>query len=523
MKSSAILFSIFLILMTMFSCKPEPVAPNFKDQEKMTILDYIVANKQFSDFLKILKAGKLDETLSAYNPEGLGYTLFLPDNDAIQKFIDEDGIYSSVDDMLKDSAFVYAFCRYHVVNSAIDANDFPFGALPDYTLSGDLLTVSFVIETDTAYYKINNQAPVIRENIEVSNGFIHLLGIALIPVTHTTYGWLESHPQYSIFRDAVDATGMKDVLDVNLKDENNTQRPVTLFVEADSVFNRKGIYSLNDLIAKVSPGSTNYTDMSNPLHNFVGYHILQEAWFLDNFTGNTTNYITYSSTPMNINGEGIDIAIDKGKQIYDTIVQNLDTTIIDYITFYYDESNVITQSGAIQFINRVMTPKEASRANVNFEFYGEPLLDEYRQVIGTYLIEDTSALNNIKWTGADLNYVIGGVDDNNAWGHDYLQLDGTFSISYHISKIVPGKYLVVLRAQRNDPASATVEIYIDGKKFGDLIDLSGTRKEADITFSDINLGELTFSVYEEHNIEIRTFIPGLFLWDNIRFNIPKIN
>ena len=41
MKSNAILFSIFLILMTLFSCKETPVQPNFKDQEKMSIYDYI--------------------------------------------------------------------------------------------------------------------------------------------------------------------------------------------------------------------------------------------------------------------------------------------------------------------------------------------------------------------------------------------------------------------------------------------------------------------------------------------------
>ncbi len=523
MKSDAILFSIFLILMTLFSCKETPVQPNFKDQEKMSIYDYIVANEQYSDFLEIMKAGHLDKTLSAYNPDGLGYTLFLPDNGAVQKFIDATDQYTSLDDILRDTAFDYVFSRYHVVNSAIDANDFPFGALPDYTLSGDLLTVSFVLGTDTAYYKINNQAPVIRENIEVSNGFIHLIGEALIPVTHTTYGWLNTHPAYSIFRDAIDATGMQDVLDFNLKDEANTSRPVTLLLEADSVFNRKGIHSLDDLIAKVSPANSDYTNSTNPLHNFVGYHILQEAWFLDDFTGNTTNYNTYSSTPLNINGEGIDIAINKGKQIYDTIVENLDTTIIDYITFYYDQSNVITQSGAIQFINRIMIPQEASRANMNFEFYGEPLLDIYRQDVGSYLIEDTSALNNIKWSGADLNFIQGGQDDNNAWSNNYLQLDGSFSITYHISKIVPGKYTVILRAQVNDPAGATVELYIDGKIFGELIDLSGTRNADNITFNDLTRGEITFSVYEEHTIEIRSFIPGIFLWDNIRFNIPKTN
>ncbi len=520
MKRAPLIFSIFLILATVFSCREFPIEPSFEDQDKMTILDYILSDDNFSDFAKILVAGKLDITLSAYNPDGLGYTLFLPDNEAIAKFIDASEEFSTFDELLQDSAYVYAFSRYHVVNTAIDANDFPFGALQDYTLSGDLLTVSFVVETDTAYYKINNQAPVIRENIEVSNGFIHLLGAALVPVVHTTYTWLEAHPAYSIYRDAVNLTGMQDAIDFNLKDEENHSRPVTLLLEADSVFNRYGIHSLDDLIASVSPGSVDFGNSSNPLHNFVAYHVLQEVWFLDDFVGRTTNYNTLSSTPIIINGEGIDIAINQGKQIFDTLISGLDTTIIDYISFYYDESNVITQSGAIQFIDRVLLPQQPSRANIDFEFYGEPLLDEYRKVIGSYIIEDTSALNNISWTGADLTFVKSGPDEDNSWGDDYLQLDGTFSITYHVSKIVPGSYNVILRAEINDPASANVELYIDGKVFGGLTDLSGTRNTNDITFNDRLKGKITFSVYEEHTVEIRSFIPGLFKWDNIRFEVP---
>jgi hypothetical protein len=77
--------------------------------------------------------------------------------------------------------------------------------------------VNFVIETDTSYYKINNQAPVIRTNIELSNGFIHLIGSALKPITYTTYNWLEQHPGYSIFKTAVDVTGLKETLNSNLK------------------------------------------------------------------------------------------------------------------------------------------------------------------------------------------------------------------------------------------------------------------------------------------------------------------
>ncbi len=123
----------------------------------------------------------------------LGYTLFLPDNDAIQQFIDESDQFSTLDELLNDAEYVSIISRYHAVNMSINSNDFPFGALPAQTLSDDYLTVSFVIETDTSYYKINNQAAVIRPNIELSNGIIHLIGTMLTPITYTTYDWLSQN------------------------------------------------------------------------------------------------------------------------------------------------------------------------------------------------------------------------------------------------------------------------------------------------------------------------------------------
>ena len=241
MKKIPVILSLIIVLFAGFSCKDEPVEAGFEDQEQMTIYDYIAANPdQYSDFMKILEKGGIDKTLSAYNPHGVGYTLFLPDNDAIQQFIDESDQFSTLDDLLNDAEFVAILSRYHAVNMGINSNDFPFGALPAQTLSDDYLTVSFVIETDTSYYKINNQAAVIKPNIELSNGIIHLIGTMLTPITYTTYDWLSQNQGYSIFKAAIDVTGLQGIFDINTKDEVTKPRPFTLLIEHDSIFNKGG-------------------------------------------------------------------------------------------------------------------------------------------------------------------------------------------------------------------------------------------------------------------------------------------
>lgn len=524
MKKINLIFGLVVVILMNYSCTPkEPPVPGFKDMIHFTIYDFVKDSSivddpthNYSSFLEILQKGGIDKTLSAYNPNGDNYTLFLPSNDAIDRFIQNDSRFSSLQDLLNNQAFVDVFSRYYVLNKGYRTDNFPFGAFAEPTLSDDYLTVSFIVQPDTSYYKINNQAPVMRANIEASNGFIHLISECLVPVTFTTYEWLGLHDEYSIFKSAVDMTGFKDSLSTNLK-EVKLGQPLTLLVEPDSIYNKNKIYSADDLAQRFSPGRTDYTNPTNPLFNFVGYHILVGNYYLDDMEGLSTNYATLSDIPLNINGAGLDIAINKGKQVFDTIVHNqIDTTFIDYIGFYYDQSNVLTQSGAIHFINQLMTQQKPNRAIKNFQFHEEPLLNEYRTKAGSYLIEDTLALQRIRWSGADLSFVQEAAGSETTLDGDYLQIQGDFVMTYRIPKIVQGKYTAFLAANAYSSSNAVVEVFIDGKKIGGLVDLS-RGGSANNPFPKIELGTIDFIKYSEHTIKISSLIPGRFLWDYIQF------
>lgn len=518
-------FLVLVIIAGMFSCEPTALEANFEDLEKLTIYDYLMENEEeFSSFISILERGGVLKTLSAYNPNGNGYTLFAPNNDAINRFIGQSEQFSSMNDILSDEVYAQSFSRYHIVNEGFLSNDFPFGAFSEPTLSGDYLTVSFIIEADTSYYKINNQASVNKPNIETSNGYVHHLETALIPITFTSYQWLAENPAFSIFKQAVDLTGLQPLIDFNLKVDENKQA-ITVLVEPDSIYQKAGIFSLNDLITAISPNNSDYTNSSNRLYNYVAYHFLTGSYFLDDFTDENTNYNTMSEIPLNINGRGLEIEINPGKEMFDTIVhQPGDTTFIDYVGVLYDESNVITQSGAIHFINRMMKQQPPSRANLTYQFYEESVIWEfYQQGEGSFPIEDPDALTRIEYTGSDLSYEIireEGENITNAWNNDYLILDGDFTISYTIPPIVAGRYTVFLGAEAFNDDNALVEVYIDGKKIGGLIDLTTLGSE-DNPFQQIRLGNIDFKSYSSHKVEIRSLIPGRFLWDNIRFEIPR--
>lgn len=519
MKISVYL-SIISLAFILSACNNSPIIPEGKFEYAIenTIFSYLAdtANdKQYSSFRKIAESGGLKATLSAYNPYGSGYTLFLPDNKAIENFIEVSPQFSTLDDLLKDSLYAKDFCEYHVVDMKIHSNSFPFGAFSEPTLSGDYLTVSFIISSDSSYYKINNYAVVYNTNSEMSNGYIHNIKSVLQPVTYTTYGWLEKNPDCSIFMKAVDLTGFNNTIDFNQK-KSNDLLPVTMLVEPDSIYHKSGIYTIKDLIDKVSPGNNNYTSPQNPLYGFVGYHLLSGDYFIDEFVDENTVYSTFSEVPVNINGLGLDIAINKGKKNYDTIIYQSDTTFIDFIKFEYDLCNVLSQTGPIHIINGMMEQMNPPRTNRSFQFGEEPSFTVFRKKKGAFVLEENS-LSTIKWSGADL-YFVASAEDIPASGDDYLEINGDFTISYTLPKIVQGKYYVYLRAESYSTENAMVEVLIDGKKVGSLVDLTrgGTSSNPYKTFK---LGSIEFNKYVEHTVEIRPLIPGRFIWDYIDFRL----
>ncbi len=487
----------------------------FEDMRGKSIYGYLTDNKEeYSKFIEIVEKSGLKSSLSAYNPYENGYTLFLPTNKAIDNYLANSTRFKTLEQLTGDLEFAKTLCEYHIVNAEIESKSFPFGALPKSTVSGDYLTISFVKEGNTSYFKLNNKAVVTKTDIDASNGYIHQIDAVLDPVVYTTYQWLSQNPDYSIFKQAVDLTGTRSLIDFNLKKDISVL-PVTMLIEPNSVYKKMGVNNIQDLILYVKATDQNYTDKYNALYNFVAYHFLINNYFLDQFVNKSSVYNTYAEVPLNINGLGLDIAINKGKQIFETIIYQSDTTYIDFIKFDYDASNLATQSGTVHFIDRIMTPKSPARTNQTFQFNEEPSLVPLRKAGGTYLMIPNS-LKTIQWTGNDLFFVHSGGVNNGANNNDYMKIEGDFTISYNLPKIVQGKYDVYLRADRFSTQNAFVEVFIDNKKIGTIVSLiSGG--SATNPFQYFKIGSTDFSRYTEHTIEIRALIPGIFKWDIIEF------
>jgi uncharacterized surface protein with fasciclin (FAS1) repeats len=513
----------FLILLTIAGTQAceEDFSPFVTDIEENSIADFLLQNEtEYSYFIRLAEHGKLMDALDSYNPHGNSYTLFLPQNAAFEKFFAKNPSFNNLDDLLNDPDYTRVLVRFHVLNIEIRSNDFPFGALPSLTLSGNILTVGFLPGTDSTTYLINNLAPIRIRNIPARNGYIHVLEEVLEPVVLSSFEWLKLNPDYSILTEVFEITNIKDRMGVTVQGNEGEQvvNNYTLWAEADSIFYKDGIYSLQDLIEEVSPNNSNYTDEDNPLYQFAAYHIMEGVYFLDAFEG-TQNYNTFGVLPIRITAAArLRINNDPNFHVFDTIASVTDTTYINFLEPLYNFSNLLTVNGAIHFLNHVLFSYRPPAATLRFEFYEEPVINSLRNISNTHIITRQTSLSLISWEGPDqfLYYkAVPGVTER-ANNRDYLLIEGDFTIRYQTPRILPGRYQMVLRANSNNPDNAIVEVLIDGNKIGGNVNLTAGATGGQ-PYRIASLGTVEFINYEPHQLTVRSVLPGILTWDYIEF------
>lgn len=508
---------IFFFMVNLVSC--EDTVVEFETEDDFgSIADYLHENhEKYSYFIQIAEATNLMHTFSSYNPHGDGYTLFLPANEAFDAYFLNNTSYSSINDILADESFSWELVRYHIVNMTIRTNDFPFGAFPDTTLSGDLLTVGFTSDLDSTVYLINNQAPVTRRNIEARNGFIHEIGQVLEPIVFNGYELLSINPDYSIITEAFELTGLTEKMGLYTSVEGTeVENQYTILAEPDSIYHKQGIFSVQDLIEFLDPATDNYSSVDNEVYQFTAYHLLDGRYFLDNFEG-ATNYNTFASLPVNIRA-GLQIKINENpNRVFDTLVDNNDTTFINYIEPFYNASNVLSQNGPIHFINQVMELYRPGLSVQTFQFYEEPVINNIRNQPNEYIFEDQENFSIISWEGVDELVYFNSSTGIQANANDYLRIEGDFTLTYAIPKILPGTYQVIFRANAFGDDHAVVQLYIDGNKTGGNMNLTSSGNSSGNPYNNFNQNTVEFTEYERHTIEVRSLIPGIMMWDFIRF------
>jgi len=339
--------ALWVILLAFTTCrKTDPILPKWNDENSLTIGQYLEKNQnEYSKFYRLLVDGKMLTTLCAYNPYGEDYTLFLPTDEAIDHFIQQDQNHGNFEELLKDTSFIKILVRYHTLNKKILTNEFPDGAFVDRTLTGERLVTNFSATSNNPLIKINDVAPIIKPNLKMTNGYIHVISEVLQPVAISGYDWLQQQNNYSILAKAMELSGIKKKLSWN---------KYTLFAEPDSIYHQYGINNVEDLVSRIATPGVKLTTTSNPFYQFTAYHILNGEYFLNDFHWGSKDYLTFCGELITIN-VGMEFKINTGVDKYGTTISKSgQVTVIDYIRPIPEGCNILTRTGPIHSISDLL-------------------------------------------------------------------------------------------------------------------------------------------------------------------------
>ena len=304
---------ILAIALSIVACTEEIDKSNRYVFTGETVADFMLnRSEKYSHMITLMKRAGLFGLLSTYGQ----YTLFLPDNDAVEKFVaEQDSIYHAtkdsdnpvwtgvispyVEDLTDSMATVIA--GNHVVEAAYRIAEMSEGALATRNFNNRLLGINYIVKNERFYIMLNNNAAIIGGDNQVENGIVHFVDKVIDPTSKNVPELIRETQFFKIFTAAMNLTGFADSLrkDIDASydyTQYNVQSYIvtqslyhapktryfkyTGFIEPDEVFNRHGINNINDLIAFAekwygTEEKGNYKNSKNALYKFVAYHFVE--------------------------------------------------------------------------------------------------------------------------------------------------------------------------------------------------------------------------------------------------------
>ena len=305
---------ILAIALSIVACTEEIDKSNRYTFTGETVADFMLnRSDKYSHFINLLERANLWGLLSTYGQ----YTLFLPNNEAVEKYLQEqDSIYHATKDSdnpvwtgvtsplveeLSDS-MATEIAKTHLIEKSYRTAEFGEGAISSINFAGKYLGVNYKVIEENFYIMINNHSAIIGGDNNVENGIIHIVDKIIDPRRKLLPEIIANYSFFSLWNKAMSATGYEKML-LSYSDHTfipeeleydqggsyygispvyvpkNKQIRYTAFIETDNVFRSNGIETLDDLIAFAEKwyGSEDkgiYTSPRNALYKFVAYHFI---------------------------------------------------------------------------------------------------------------------------------------------------------------------------------------------------------------------------------------------------------
>lgn len=326
------------------SCTESIDSSNFAIKTKMTVSDFISSDEEYSlakdIFTKVslgtsVKASSIMSVLSARG----NYTVFLPTNTAVQKFLAKSEV-SSIDELDADQLELIAkSCIIDTDNKhPFVTAEFPtkgFISVPN--LSDRLLRC---VLNKEGLYVINGESKIVIEDQELSNGVVHIVDNVIAPSNKTIDKLIFKADNMAIFSAMLERTTWADSLHLNLDlSYEDPERPLvvhyphlhpfknaqhrylgyTVFAEVDSIYQQEwnikpekdeeGKLTNWDAIYPVikqrceevygTKDADNLTSPDNAINQFVAYHLLEGKMAYNRLVRHFNEYGYKNGDPRN--------------------------------------------------------------------------------------------------------------------------------------------------------------------------------------------------------------------------------
>jgi len=486
-------YLLFLTVVIIFSnCAEEAQLWEAKSQEQLAA-DYINSNPEiFSEFGKLMRETGLESVLNVRGP----FTVFAPNDEAMFEYYQMKGV-NSLDEL--DEEFKRNLMLTHIVGAALPTGDFGLGALRETNGLGDYIPTEF----EGSEIIVAKYSKVIKRDIRTANGFIHMVDKVLDPVVKDVFNIVSENPSYRILSEGLSITGLKDTLQIIdfPYGQKVARTRFTILAVADTIFNRYGIYNIDDLIDWCGGHKDSVTFITDPFYRFIEYHCLNGSFYLSDL--NTGLY------PILSRDNNIFITIDDDYKI------NLDKKTNEYTGFFVPQSNFPAKNGAIHSINDILPVVEPEPATVSFEttdFFDMQQADYFRKYYFRWN-KDEDQLAKVSWEGDYLLYYF--KINNGNRNNDCLSMNGWWSISITFPKVMKGKYKVsIYQPGWGDVTNCMV--YVDGVPMPTIYEgpYGGTGGSGGLQ----EVGEVEFLTTAEHTVTIRNIVNGMLFWDYVQFD-----
>jgi uncharacterized surface protein with fasciclin (FAS1) repeats len=487
-KQLAIL--ITLISLMIGSCKEEPKLWTV-DSTDQVASNYIKSNPEYSEFAKLIEVTGLESLLGIRGP----YTVLLPNNDAMFAYYKLKGVSSLMD---FDEKFRRKLALNHIITNEIQAGEMRLGALRDTNAIGDFI----ISEFQGSDIILNKYSKIINQDVRLANGYAHILERVIDPITKDIYTVVAEDPSYKIFTEGLKITGLKDTLEqISFPYGNKSARTrFTLLAVPDTIYQRKGINNVNDLINWTGANPDSVTHLNNPFYRYMEYHCLAGTYYLSDLE--TKIY------PILSHDNNVSMTIDTDYKI------NYLTKTKKYTAFIVPASNTPAKNGALHAISDLLPVTEPDPTTIIFEttdFFDLKQKDCFRKYYDKW--EDgKNTFAKIHWVGNYMQYYYKPTQPENLH-NDALQMFGYWSISVTFPKVMKGKYKVSVYQPVWGNSIAPCHVYLDGVRTPYNYETEATGGSAGLQ----KIADADFKTTAEHTITLENFLFGGCWWDYAKF------